>query len=217
MAPGDDDGVATSEERQDEASRLIVAALGLMVEEGHIDPKVRDIVRLAGLSNQAFYRHFPTKQALIHAVVHHAQGNLIAYIEREIAAAPDPEARVVAWMNGVLQAAASEDGLRTARPFVIHAGRLADEFPDQAMDRYRQLAVPLNHAVADMGAPPHDARLVYDLTMSTMEHRVMFGIPLTAAQVDHAIEFVIEALRHRAAANAARNPAAAGDDTRNTV
>ncbi|HEY5170252.1 MAG TPA: TetR family transcriptional regulator, partial [Acidimicrobiia bacterium] len=41
-----------------EVRRLIDAAFSVMRTTGDIDPQVRDIVKSAGLSNQAFYRHF---------------------------------------------------------------------------------------------------------------------------------------------------------------
>ena len=41
----------------------------VMRREGNIDPQVRAIVQEAGLSNQAFYRHFASKDALLLAVL----------------------------------------------------------------------------------------------------------------------------------------------------
>jgi len=52
-----------------EVRRLIDAAFAVMRETGDIDPPVRDIVKAAGLSNQAFYRHFTSKDALLLAVL----------------------------------------------------------------------------------------------------------------------------------------------------
>jgi hypothetical protein len=52
----------------EEVQRLLDAGLALMVE-GQDAPRVADIVRRSGLSNQAFYRHFASKDELIVAVV----------------------------------------------------------------------------------------------------------------------------------------------------
>ena len=48
-----------------EIRALLEAALVVMQRDDSIDPKVADIVRQAGLSNQAFYRHFDGKDALL--------------------------------------------------------------------------------------------------------------------------------------------------------
>ena len=48
-----------------------------MRREGSIDPQVRAIVQEAGLSNQAFYRHFSSKDASLLAVLADGQRQLV--------------------------------------------------------------------------------------------------------------------------------------------
>jgi len=52
-----------------EIRALLDAAPAVMRRDDTIDPKVADIVRESGLSNQAFYRHFDGKDALLVAVL----------------------------------------------------------------------------------------------------------------------------------------------------
>src|SRR5262245_33939159 len=52
-----------------EVQRLLAATFALIERTGELEPRVGDIVREAGLSNQTFYRHFPSKQALLVAVL----------------------------------------------------------------------------------------------------------------------------------------------------
>ena len=52
-----------------EIRALLDAALEVMQRDDTVDPKVADIVRASGLSNQAFYRHFDGKDALLLALL----------------------------------------------------------------------------------------------------------------------------------------------------
>ncbi|MFM8304473.1 MAG: TetR/AcrR family transcriptional regulator, partial [Actinomycetota bacterium] len=62
----------------DEVQRLLDAACAVMRESGDIEPRVSDVVRTAGLSNQAFYRHFASKDALLLAVLTDGRQRLLA-------------------------------------------------------------------------------------------------------------------------------------------
>ena len=50
---------------QDEVERLVEAAFTLIERTGNVEPRVSDILTEAGLSNQAFYRHFKGKHELL--------------------------------------------------------------------------------------------------------------------------------------------------------
>src|SRR5262249_18926538 len=65
-----------------EARRLIDAAFVVMRREDTIDPGVRAVVQEAGLSNQAFYRHFASKDALLLAVLADGQRQLVEHLRR---------------------------------------------------------------------------------------------------------------------------------------
>src|SRR4029453_15442160 len=85
-----------------EVRRLIDAAFAVMQETGDIDPAVRDIVRRAGLSNQAFYRHFSSKDALLLAVLADGQRQLIEHLEGRVASTKEPKEQVRRWIEGVM-------------------------------------------------------------------------------------------------------------------
>jgi AcrR family transcriptional regulator len=78
----------------DEVRRLIDAGSAVMRRTGSIDPKVGDIVREAGLSNQAFYRHFRSKDELLLAILDDGLERLVGYLEHRMATTPDPLVRV---------------------------------------------------------------------------------------------------------------------------
>ena len=57
-------------------------------------PRVADIVEAAGLSNDAFYRHFPSKDALVAAILDDGAERLQGYLDHQMAKARGPEAQV---------------------------------------------------------------------------------------------------------------------------
>src|SRR5580658_8369214 len=64
-----------------EVGRLLDAALDLMRQRGTTSrPRVADIVAAAGLSNDAFYRHFPSKDALVAALLEDGTERLSSYV-----------------------------------------------------------------------------------------------------------------------------------------
>src|SRR5262245_41111008 len=81
-----------------EARRLIDAAFVVMRREGTIDPGVRAVVQEAGLSNQAFYRHFASKDALLLAVLADGQRQLVAHLTSRVGTASDPKQQVARWI-----------------------------------------------------------------------------------------------------------------------
>src|SRR5690348_16936146 len=63
-----------------EVRRLLDAALEVMRQGGTASrPRVADIVAAAGLSNDAFYRHFPSKDSLAAALLEDGAARLRSY------------------------------------------------------------------------------------------------------------------------------------------
>jgi AcrR family transcriptional regulator len=90
----------------DEVRRLLDAALSVM-RAGGPDGRARvaDIVAEAGLSNDAFYRHFPSKDALVAAVIEDGSTRLHSYLVHQMAKEATPEGRIRRWVEGVLSQA----------------------------------------------------------------------------------------------------------------
>ena len=64
-----------------EVRRLLDAGLEVMRECGTASsPRVADIVAAAGLSNDAFYRHFASKEALVAAILEDGSARLTSYL-----------------------------------------------------------------------------------------------------------------------------------------
>lgn len=78
-----------------DAARKVIAATGRA--------RVADIVTEAGLSNDAFYRHFPSKDALIAALTEESAAWLAHDIARQMAEEATPEEQIARWLDGMLE------------------------------------------------------------------------------------------------------------------
>ena len=114
-----------------EIRTLLDAALTVMRRDETIEPRVSDIVATAGLSNQAFYRHFRGKDELLVALLDDGRQRLLATIERRMARAKGTTGRVRAWIDAVLAQARDPEAAAATRPFALNGDRLAVQFPGE--------------------------------------------------------------------------------------
>ena len=92
-----------------EVRRLLDAALEVIRRCGTSSrPRVADIVAEAGLSNEAFYRHFRSKDALVTAILEDGGERLRSYLDHQLAKESTPEGQVWRWVRGVLAQADKE-------------------------------------------------------------------------------------------------------------
>jgi AcrR family transcriptional regulator len=86
-----------------EVRRLLDAALEVIRQHGTASrPRVADIVAAAGLSNEAFYRHFPSKDSLVAALLEDGTERLASYLSHQMGKEASPENQVRRWVEGVL-------------------------------------------------------------------------------------------------------------------
>jgi AcrR family transcriptional regulator len=178
----------------EEAKRLIDAGLTVMRRTGSIEPRVSDIVREAGLSNQAFYRHFRSKDELLVAVLDDGQRRLESYLVARMARATTGADRMRAWIEGVLEQARNADAAENTRPFASNAVRLADSFPAEHTASRDRLLIPLRDAVVDAGGDERDADAIYHLAMGRMQDAVVRREQPSADEVEHLVEFALRGL-----------------------
>lgn len=176
----------------DEVRRLIDAAYAVMRSTGDIDPRVGDVVKASGLSNQAFYRHFRSKDELVLAVLTDGRQRLLHTLTDRMARAADPRAQVAAWIEGVLAQARNEAAAANTRPFAAHVSRIADRFPDETSATRDALLAPLRDAVGAAGGDPdRDPELCYHLAFGAMEAALVQRVIPTRADVDHIVQFAL--------------------------
>lgn len=187
-------------ERLDQATRearaLIDAALTVMARGGNTRPAVRDVVRVSGLSNQAFYRHFPSRDALLLAVLARGQELLIATLDRHMAAAATPAGKLAAWIRALMAQAQDPQAARLTRPFSLEASRIAGLFPDETAVMQRRQRAPLEPIVAELGGDPaHDAVFVQELVMARMRSALNANVLADDAEVERLVAFCLTAIQ----------------------
>jgi AcrR family transcriptional regulator len=174
----------------DEVRRFIDAAYAVMRATGDIDPRVGDVVRTAGLSNQAFYRHFKSKDALLLAVLTDGQQRLLATLQTRMARVEPGAAQVAAWIEGVMAQARNLEAAENTRPFAINGARIADRFPEEWSASRERLIAPLRDAVGDAGGDPdRDADAIYHVTFGEMEDALKRRVHPSREDVQHLVQF----------------------------
>jgi len=177
----------------DEVRRFIDAAYAVMRATGDIDPRVGDVVRAAGLSNQAFYRHFKSKDALLLAVLTDGQQRLLATLQTRMARVEPGAPQIAAWIEGVMAQARNPEAAENTRPFAINGARIADRFPEEWSASRERLIAPLRTAVAEAGGDPdRDADAIYYVTFGEMEDALKRRVHPTREDVNHLVQFALK-------------------------
>ncbi|MXQ14865.1 TetR family transcriptional regulator [Microvirga makkahensis] len=132
---------------------LIEATAELIERDGPASVSLREAARIAGVSHNAPYRHFPTREALLAAVAAHGFRQLRLAFE---ASAVTPENRMLALGQEYVRFALAHPGLFR---LMFGSGLDRQSHPDleqAAQDAFRVL----QHATLDRGSPsPRDAAL----------------------------------------------------------
>ena len=182
--------------------RLIEAAFVLIERTGELEPRVADIVRQSGLSNQTFYRHFPSKRALLVAVLDAGVRMLASYLAHRMAQVEGGTARVREWMRGMLEQALSPSGATATRPFVMARTRLAADFPDEIAASEAELTALVRDAIRagkESGElpdadPERDAETLYHQAMGWLQARLAESKPPQREAAERLVEFAMHGL-----------------------
>lgn len=179
----------------DEVRRLIDATYAVMRRTDSLDPRVHDIVREAGLSNQTFYRHFRGKDELLLAVLDDGQARLVATVERRMARAEPDAGQVRAWIEGVYEQARNPKAAANTRPFLVNGARLAGRYPDATATQRERVVAPLREAVSTLGGDPvRDADAIYHVTMGRTQDAIARRVIPARDDVDHTVAFALRAI-----------------------
>jgi AcrR family transcriptional regulator len=191
------------EAARQEIERLVSAAFRVIERTGHLEPKVSEILAEAGLSNQAFYRHFAGKHALLVALLDEGIRGLADYLAARMAEAPDPITAIRAWIRGMAAQALDPSGARASRPFALARGRLAEAFPSEIAESEHRVTAPLRDALEQARAsqtlpavvPEADAESLYHLMMGWVEARLIEGRIPDAHEVERLESFALAGLQ----------------------
>ncbi len=179
----------------DEVRRLLDAALEVMQRTGSsTKARVADIVAVAGLSNDAFYRHFPSKDALVAAVIDDGTERLRSYLDHQMSKQRTAEGKVRRWVEGIMSQAAP----KLAEPVLallfnsatgggaLHSGRYPASAP---------LAELLHGPLTELGSsnPELDGLLLAHATLGRLTDHLRFRSQPSRAEVDHLVELCLRA------------------------
>ena len=186
----------------EEVRRLIYAGLAEVINSGSVEPRVADIVRRAGLSNKAFYRHFRSKEELMLAVLEEAMRLRVAEFEKLLSQAESPLERVRLWIWGVLEQAMNPKLSAATRPLVVHQGRLLESLGPQLYSTVDRLQEPLKSALADARdadqlpdvEPECDAEILYSFVMGFMQARVVGRVIPSREECQRVVDFAMRGL-----------------------
>lgn len=183
----------------DEVRRLIDAGIAVMQRTGGDSPRVSDIVDQAGLSNQAFYRHFRSKDELLAAILDDGLRTLMAYLEHQMAKDAAPDRRIARWIEGIMAQATDPKAAEATRAVTLNSARLAEEFAAETRRSHELLRGLLVEPLAESGSgdPERDARAIYQLVLATMHDHLWRRQPPRKADVAHLVAFCHNGITRR--------------------
>jgi len=182
----------------DEVRRLLDAGLAVMRRCGtESRPRVADIVTAAGLSNDAFYRHFPSKDALVAAILEDGNERLGAYVAHQMTKVATPEGQVRRWVEGVMSQA-DDDIAATTLAVMWNAGGPLAGVPAASTD---PVARPLVAPLAALGSadPELDAALLVPAMFGRLRVHLFAGTRPGPREIDHLVGFCLGVARAGAA------------------
>lgn len=188
---------------EDEVARLVEATFSVIATDGTTDPSVRAILRESGLSTQAFYRHFRSKDELMCVVLDEGVRILISYLRHRMEKAAGPLEAVRIWIEG--WAAQTKDTRTRGRttPWSINQGRLLQQFPEQLAQSTADITGLLAYAIetgnerglCDSPDPGGDAERIHDYVMAQVRRSLAREKSIDAASVRAMVDFAYRAIR----------------------
>ncbi len=186
-----------------EVEQLVEATYRIISRDGAVDPRVRDILLESGLSTQAFYRHFRSKDDLLLVLLDDGRRRLADYLQHRIEQARGADAQLRAWISGLLAQAANPEAAERTRPFIMTMPRLREAFPAEH-DESEAVLVGLLTGVIKAGVaagtmasrhPARDAMAIYRMTLGVMEAHLLARTAPSRAEATHLASFALRALQ----------------------
>jgi AcrR family transcriptional regulator len=181
----------------EQIQRVLDSTYDLIERSGNVDPSLREILRETGLSTQAFYRYFQSKDELLLLLLDDGRRRMFGYLEHRMQRASTPEARVRAWIEGVLAQAANERAASRTRPFVANQQRLSEAFPAEQQASVDLLVDQVAGAIGPLTTPDAvraGAVAIYRLAFATLEHHLTHATRPSAGETDHLVRFCLRGI-----------------------
>ncbi|MBL7500929.1 TetR/AcrR family transcriptional regulator [Frankia sp. CNm7] len=181
-----------------EVRRLLDAGLEVICRNGTSSrPRVADIVAAAGLSNDAFYRHFPSKDALVSALIEDGTERLASYAAHQMGKETAPADRVRRWVEAVLGQA--RGGVAASTLAVMWNGSSTRDATPGRHPAAETMAVLLRAPFAALGSddPESDAVLVAHAVFGVLSDFLWTRAEPTEADLDRITAFGLRAVTRR--------------------
>jgi AcrR family transcriptional regulator len=181
----------------EEVGRLLAAALEVMRACGTTSrPRVADIVAKAGLSNEAFYRHFSSKEALVTALIEDGTQRLCGYLAHQMAKETTPEAQIGRWVDGVMTQT-GDDIATTTLAVLWNGGSVGQGVASGRHPGATALSPLLQAPIAALGSddPASDASLAAHAVLGRMSDYLWQRTQPTRAELDRMTSFIVTAAK----------------------
>ena len=171
---------------------LMDAGLALLrAEAPGRSPRVADIVAAAGLSNDAFYRYFASKDDLVAAIVEDGSRRLVTYVRHQMDKGDDAAARLRLGIEAIMKQATDADVAASTRAVIgSSTGPAAGAQPgwaqlvDWVTDAFTEAAAQLGGT-----APRRDARAIAVTALGTMQYLLWQESVPEPGELEHLVEF----------------------------
>ncbi|MGA2838463.1 MAG: TetR/AcrR family transcriptional regulator [Acidimicrobiales bacterium] len=189
-----------SSDYTDEVRRLIDAGRTVMRRCGTDSrPRVADIVAEADLSNEGFYRHFASKDALVAAILDDGTERLIGYLAHQMDKESTAEGRVRRWVEGILSQATDEESAATTLAVLWNAASLGQTMSASHVSTSARLATLLHQPLVELHGvdPEFDAELVAHAVVGRLNDLLWGRRSTTRAETDRVVGFCLAACTTR--------------------
>ena len=170
----------------EEMNRIVEATYALIERTGTVDPPLRDILKQTGLSTQAFYRYFQSKDELMLLVLDDGRRRLVGYLEHRMARAEAAEtAGCVSGSRACSRRRARPTAASRTRPFMTNQDRLAEAYPEDHQASVDALVQQIDDVLGDRRA----AEAIYLLAMAALHRHLIRGTIPGAGEIDDLVRF----------------------------
>lgn len=193
-------------EYEREMTRIVESTFALIERTGTLDPSMREILAEAGLSTQAFYRYFTSKDELMLALLDEGRRRLLSTLQHRMQRSTTPAEQVRAWIQGVLAQASNTAAATRTRPWVTSEQRLSELFPEEQRASVDLIIGLLDDPISRLSGPSANkghteddgsnaargaAVMVYRLTFATLRSHLACGTKPIASETEDLVRFCL--------------------------
>ncbi len=153
-------------------------------------------MREAGLSNQAFYRHFAGKDDLVAAIIDAGARRLVGYAGHRMDMFDDPLDQVRAWVQAVLSQGTDPKVAEPTRALTWSRNALAADHETSARQAESLVWALLEQPLAALGRPHprQDAYLIGRLVFGVLTEVLWSDEPTSNAELEFVTAFCLGAV-----------------------